>query len=659
MTSFPPTSSLNESEEDKKQNQDNTNCQECNKVTASFYCPSCSISLCENCNDLYHPNEFLKKRHKICPIDQSSKMGSTKILSKCLIHNKELEFYCKHDRLLICSKCFFEKCSNHRSEVLSIENASNELLESSKKICESISESILLYKFQLKNIKLNKEHLGKIYETENKKLTNKSNEIQELLNKVMKTNFETLNNFYKFNDLYFDEKINEINKLIEKLSNYPKDIQEFEKALSENQYVKVIEKSIAIQTAKEFLNVNDKNNDYKELTDFNKAINYRFIIDDIKNLTYKTKYDLENLVIECDSLTKAINNKIVFKVKYQNGTNENESGSESVSDKDKNILDFNELNLQSVKLYLQSPNNEEIVISNFTIEKTNEKKNEKENENENENENEREMIRVKGKKKKKGRKKKRRVKRIVNNKEKEKENKKEEKNEEKKEVREREKEKGKENRNTIEKNIGKNFLQTSFQMDTPGKYQITKIQIGEQVKSFKDLFINVIADYFDPINSSNKLSISPQYHKITQNTGEYKYYSGIGKRVYSKGIHDILMEIDCFSNPNSRWNYIHIGVVNSKNKMEAPFWQSPNAYLFISVWSGKLRSCKRNGKNSDRAYGKPVSSGDIITIHLDMDKKTIGFSINKINYGVAWNNLPNKVIIVADLFATGDSISFY
>ncbi|KAJ6229289.1 spry domain containing socs box protein [Anaeramoeba flamelloides] len=118
------------------------------------------------------------------------------------------------------------------------------------------------------------------------------------------------------------------------------------------------------------------------------------------------------------------------------------------------------------------------------------------------------------------------------------------------------------------------------------------------------------------------------------------------EKIYSKGIHEIEYQIEGFSNPNDDRNRIEIGVVvperretliNVNHDWAGTFW-------FRTWWqNNELSSWKGKDGSSLEKYGKPIKKGDRFTILLNMDEKEISFSINNYNYGIAFNNLPEKV----------------
>jgi len=88
----------------------------------------------------------------------------------------------------------------------------------------------------------------------------------------------------------------------------------------------------------------------------------------------------------------------------------------------------------------------------------------------------------------------------------------------------------------------------------------------------------------------------------------------------------------------SDWSVI--GVIPKKDKQKIA-----NDHLTNSPHNG--RGYHYTGKkiktgNFDGSYGQPFTNGDIISIHLNMDNKTLAFSKNDSYYNVAYSDLLNE-----------------
>ncbi|KAJ3442698.1 tripartite motif-containing protein [Anaeramoeba flamelloides] len=164
-------------------------------------------------------------------------------------------------------------------------------------------------------------------------------------------------------------------------------------------------------------------------------------------------------------------------------------------------------------------------------------------------------------------------------------------------------------------------------------------------------------DEFDPeMNRKNLIKIKNE-NKTAWNPDE-DYWSGSiwGKKIFSRGKHEIKIKIDQFPNSKNEMNQIWLGVIKTENREN--FIKKGNyegTYFFhTTFWNEKKlesRKCKCDGKYTENGkYPEKINlkKNDIFTISLDMDQKKISFKINEKNLG-GWDNLPQKVNFFAIL----------
>ncbi|KAJ3428037.1 hypothetical protein M0812_25669 [Anaeramoeba flamelloides] len=127
-----------------------------------------------------------------------------------------------------------------------------------------------------------------------------------------------------------------------------------------------------------------------------------------------------------------------------------------------------------------------------------------------------------------------------------------------------------------------------------------------------------------------------------------------GKKIYSRGKHQIKIKIDQFPKENTV-NQIDLGVIKTENRenlIENVNYEG--TYFFSSYWdergneSQKVK--KENGKWKRKNYYNKIKikKNDIFEIFLDMDQKKISFKLNEKNLE-GWENLPEKVKFFAYL----------
>ncbi|KAJ6231761.1 tripartite motif-containing protein [Anaeramoeba flamelloides] len=130
-----------------------------------------------------------------------------------------------------------------------------------------------------------------------------------------------------------------------------------------------------------------------------------------------------------------------------------------------------------------------------------------------------------------------------------------------------------------------------------------------------------------------------------------------GKKIYSRGKHQIKIKIDQFPNPNSKneSNLIRLGVIKTEKRGNLiKNGEYEGAYFFRTFWNcKKLESRKfkkENGKWKETIYPEEINfkKNDIFEISLDMDQGTIAFKLNEKDLG-GWDILAGKVNFFAIL----------
>ncbi|KAJ3445137.1 hypothetical protein M0812_11002 [Anaeramoeba flamelloides] len=129
-----------------------------------------------------------------------------------------------------------------------------------------------------------------------------------------------------------------------------------------------------------------------------------------------------------------------------------------------------------------------------------------------------------------------------------------------------------------------------------------------------------------------------------------------GKKIYSRGKHQIKIKIDQFPNSENKNNLICLGVIKTKNRKNLiENLDYEKTYLFGSRWNGKENESKKFKKENEKGirYNFPnkiyLKQNDIVEISLDMDKKKISFKIYEKKLE-GWENLPKKVNFFAELY---------
>ncbi|KAJ3447110.1 spry domain-containing socs box protein [Anaeramoeba flamelloides] len=63
--------------------------------------------------------------------------------------------------------------------------------------------------------------------------------------------------------------------------------------------------------------------------------------------------------------------------------------------------------------------------------------------------------------------------------------------------------------------------------------------------------------------------------------------------------------------------------------------------------------------NVDTSYGAKWKKGDVVGMFVDMDKKTLRFELNGKDYGVAYTNISNELVLAVDMYYSGEQITIF
>ena len=163
------------------------------------------------------------------------------------------------------------------------------------------------------------------------------------------------------------------------------------------------------------------------------------------------------------------------------------------------------------------------------------------------------------------------------------------------------------------------------------------------------------SDEWDPEYIPNKMKLEDNC--ITYIHGYHRYVSAFGKAIVSKGKFHWKFMVEKVQDKG--W-YIVIGIWKTKSEDHPPkdtyftHLGYKSGYAFVAD-DGKLVT--ESGGGSSKEYGVSCKAGDIIDMFLDLDALTLSFSINDIDYGVAFKNIENTSYRMAlDMQQKGDCL---
>ena len=124
----------------------------------------------------------------------------------------------------------------------------------------------------------------------------------------------------------------------------------------------------------------------------------------------------------------------------------------------------------------------------------------------------------------------------------------------------------------------------------------------------------------------------------------YKYTTICANPIISSGKHEWKIKI-IEPELDSHSNLIYIGIASKINNFNSYFYGNggvDNNYVWSSFGTKMDQTMSASIKfptNKSIGYDK----GDTITIHLDLDNKTVGFSKNDTFIGIAFENIKNDI----------------
>jgi len=147
---------------------------------------------------------------------------------------------------------------------------------------------------------------------------------------------------------------------------------------------------------------------------------------------------------------------------------------------------------------------------------------------------------------------------------------------------------------------------------------------------------------------NTKMSPNLKLHKetATVTTTKHDSWGGVvGKQLFQKGRHRYSIEILKLGATSHSWRKIFVGAV-------------PQGRWTANVWSGwgYVASGSKVLDGSSKSYGEPYGTGDIITVELDFDKKSIEFYKNEVSLGIAYKNVDVPVFPVVRLIGIDTSV---
>ncbi|KAJ3441731.1 bonus isoform c-related [Anaeramoeba flamelloides] len=208
-----------------------------------------------------------------------------------------------------------------------------------------------------------------------------------------------------------------------------------------------------------------------------------------------------------------------------------------------------------------------------------------------------------------------------------------------------------ENKNENKKKIIKqnekgNLLVANFVPKATGNYNLKYVKIGSNTFKINGLnclveSLNKLIDHFETITDKNSIILTNNKKTVTLNKN-IENGAVMGQKLYSKGKYNINFRIDKCTHESG---FIHLGVITKTAQTLRFNPNESNGSCLYGLW------------NHNRSYGNKCKNGDLLTMFINMDDRSISYKINDIDYGVAFINIPKKLQLFIHFFSENEKIT--
>jgi len=138
--------------------------------------------------------------------------------------------------------------------------------------------------------------------------------------------------------------------------------------------------------------------------------------------------------------------------------------------------------------------------------------------------------------------------------------------------------------------------------------------------------------------------------KSVLHNGGGSYWTTPTKQWVSKGVYKLKLKVDVYT------CCVNVGVI------DRTFSQWSNGAMGgAGAWSFRCTtssSCNLVGPNVNRTYGAPgYKTGDTLELKLDMNKRTLSYSVNNRDLGEAFSGLPGEVAFAVNFHKPNDKFT--
>ncbi|KAJ3426036.1 spry domain containing socs box protein [Anaeramoeba flamelloides] len=147
--------------------------------------------------------------------------------------------------------------------------------------------------------------------------------------------------------------------------------------------------------------------------------------------------------------------------------------------------------------------------------------------------------------------------------------------------------------------------------------------------------------------TANQNLVLSNNNRTVKSVRESHFKAIRGKTVWSSGKHYFQIRIDSVYSNGQNSSMIGVVVPNTTGI----------GYLNAQGWSFYCFNGTKWNAGKSQKYGTKVKQNDIVGMILDMDKRTLSYDINGEDLGVAFENLPDELVLCFDLYYPDEQLT--
>jgi len=155
---------------------------------------------------------------------------------------------------------------------------------------------------------------------------------------------------------------------------------------------------------------------------------------------------------------------------------------------------------------------------------------------------------------------------------------------------------------------------------------------------------------FDDTRKGYQMTVSNENTTIKQTSGTTTWNTALCKEWVKSGVHVVRFRID--ADPSNHWMFL--GVAGRSYSNYSSYCGS-DSYGWAYTRGGTTARGYQGG--SSKNYGSLWNVGDVITMTIDMDSKSLSYKQNETDFSTCYSNLPDEVTVAVTTYDTGDCVT--